>query len=258
MKQTIKFKVRFYLMAALFATMMLMVNQADGSCVWGSFDDSRINYSTGPLTGSDHGVLTDIIESNGGTIAPGTSTLTASYLNSVDVFYTSLLNRSTGTLSASEQTALQDWVAGGGTLIVTADIFPLAAYESFTAHYGITNYVALSGSGVGYTVAPHMLTDNVSQYQYATQSKYQYGPDGLLLGDDGHGNAYMTVFEPSTGFSAGGRILVFGDHNMFTDSYIHSADNEILAANMAKWACVPEPCTMGLLGLGGLLLRRRK
>jgi len=35
---------------------------------------------------------------------------------------------------------------------------------------------------------------------------------------------------------AGGRIVVFGDHNLFTDSMIGLADNLTLATNLVHWA----------------------
>lgn len=247
---------------AAIAALSVLSTWAQASCLWGSFDVSRINYSTGPLTGSSHSVLQGIVAANGGTLAAATPTLTASYLSGVDVFYTSLLSTSSGTLDASEQAALQGWIAGGGTLIVTADIFPLAAYESFTSFYGVTGYTPLTNVGTGSTVAAHAITAGVTTYAYVTESTYTYGGDALLLGNNGLGSDFMIVMEPGTGFTAGGRILVTGDHNMFTDSQIGNLDNTRLANNIAAWACtpVPEPATMAALGIGvcALLRRRRR
>ncbi len=205
-------------------------------CNWGSFDATRINYSSGPLTGGAHTALVGIIVANGGTVISPTPVLDATYLGGVNVFYTSLLSTSTGALSGAEQTALQNWITGGGTLIVTGDIFPLAAYESFTAFYGVTNYTAISGSGNGYPVASHPITAGITSYYFMTECTFTYGTDAMLLGDNGAGSDFMIVMEPGTGFTAGGRILVIGDHNMFTNNYIGTADNTPLANNIAAWA----------------------
>ncbi len=207
-------------------------------CNWGSFDATRINYSAGQLTGSAHTTLVGIIGANGGTVVSPTPLLDAAYLGGVDVFYTSLLHNPNGILSGAEQTALQNWITGGGTLIVTGDIFPLPAYESFTSFYGVTNYISLSHNGTGYPVATHPITTGVTSYYFMTECTFTYGSDAMLLGNNGLGNDFMIVMEPGTGFTAGGRILVIGDHNMFTNSYIGNADNTLLANNIAAWACL--------------------
>ncbi|MFG0317943.1 MAG: DUF4350 domain-containing protein [Planctomycetota bacterium JB042] len=209
-----------------------------GQCVWGSFDASRVNYAGGELVTGNHSTLRSIVTQAGGVLAPSTPTLTSSYLAGVDVFYTSLLSNSTGALSPAEQTALIGWVQGGGTLIVTGDIFPLAAYDSFTAPFGVTNYASISTSATGAPVPPvHPLTDSIAAYRYVTNCTFTYGADAQLLGNDSAGNAFLIVLEPSTGYFGGGRIVVFGDHNMFTDSYIASNDNVALAGNLVDWAC---------------------
>lgn len=239
--------MRLFLMLMILALPGLSTAEA----VWGSFDSSRINYASGTLTGSAHATLRGVIEAAGGTIAPPTSQLTPAYLSGIDVFYTSLLSTSTGALSAAEQSALHDWISSGGVLIVTSDILSLPAYESFTAYYGVTGYTALSHVGTGYPVVTHEITEGVSSYFFNTESTFSYGSDALLLGNNGFGNAFIVVLEPETGFSAGGRILVFGDHNMFTESFINSNDNLVLAGNFAAWACTP-PAALERDTWGGL------
>ena len=229
--------------ACSFLSLFSVLPLAAQNPVWGSFDLARINYSGGTLNGSAHSTLQSIITANGGVIAAPTPTLTSAYLSDKTVFYTSLLNTNTGTLSMGEQAALQNWISNGGTLIVTGDSFPLQAYEAFTSFYGVTNWTSISNTGSGNAVASHAVTLGVNRFQFTTNGTYTYGNDALLLADDGSGTDYCIVMEPATGFTAGGRILVFGDHNMFTDSYITRLDTRRLATNTVLWAHLPPVCT---------------
>ena len=216
---------------------LLLLPALASACVWGCFDATRINYPAGVLYDGDYNILRGYIAGAGGTLALPTTELTSAYLDGVDVFYTSLLSQSTGTLSASEQTALQNWLAGGGTLIVTGDIFPLPAYESFTAFWGVTNWTSIGGNATGPTVNAHPLIAGVSGLYYNTNGSFTYGADALLIAVDTQNNAYAIVMEPSTGFNYGGRILVTGDHNGFTDGSAGNADNMTFMQNFAFWAC---------------------
>lgn len=227
---------RHSFLLALLSLLVLPVF-ASAQCVWGSFDGSRINYAIGPLNGDAHSNLRTIITTNGGSVAPGTPTLTDAYLSTVDVFYTSLLSNANGALSPAEQTSLQNWVAGGGTLIVTADNIP-GAYETFTSAYGVSNYTLVGNINAnGTVVAAHPITSGITTFRYSLEVTFTYGADAMLLGVGATNVDYMIVMEPATGFLAGGRILVTGDHNMFTNSYIGFEDNVALANNVVTWAC---------------------
>ncbi len=217
---------------------------------WGSFDESRINYPGGVFAdGTAHATLRGIVTANGGTIAPATSTLTPAYLSTIDVFYTSLLNNDgVDILSGAERAALQAWIANGGTLICTADIFPVMFYDSFVDAYGVT-FTSISSSGTGTTVGAHPIVAGVSTFSYTTDSTFPNPGTGQILGLNTAGDNFMMVMEPGTGFNVGGRILIFGDHNMFTESFIGNKDNIQLANNMAAWAKAdsgPDPCPWDL------------
>ena len=69
---------------------------AASAATWGSFDTSRMAYAAGALEGSAHDDLRQLIADAGDTVATGTDTLTADYLDGVDVFYTGMLSGGTG------------------------------------------------------------------------------------------------------------------------------------------------------------------
>ncbi|MFG0317944.1 MAG: hypothetical protein ACF8XB_11770, partial [Planctomycetota bacterium JB042] len=165
-----------------------------GQCSWGSFDAARVNDAGGVLTTGAYGTLRSLIANEGGTLAPATPTLTPSYLAGVDVFFTSLLNNSTGALSPAEQAALVAWVEGGGTLVVTGDISPLAAYDSFTAPFGVTGYTAISTVATGAPIPPvHPITASVGTYRYVGNCTFSFGSDAQRLGDDSAGHPFLVV-----------------------------------------------------------------
>ena len=129
------------------------------AAVWGGFDVTRVNYAGGTLDGSAHDSLRALIVANGDSVTAMTSTLTPAYLSGIDIFYTSLARVGGPVLSAAEQAALQAWIASGGTLIVSGDVFNLPFYESFTSFYGVTGYTDLGlAGGATSTVYPHPLT----------------------------------------------------------------------------------------------------
>lgn len=223
----------FLLLATLVFTTPIAAGQ---TCVWGSFDGSRINYADGPLTGVAHGALRGIINANGGTLAPATPTLTAAYLAGIDVFYTAMLSSSSGGLSATELAALQGWLSTGGTLIVTVEYSPLVHYNALMAPYGVS-FAQIAQQGVATVVGNHPITSGVTTIKFAAESEVFFGSNALLLAKGPTQKDFAIVMESSTGFTSGGRILAFGDHNMFTDSYINTNDNVLLAGNMVTWAC---------------------
>ena len=74
-----------------------------------------------------------------------------------------MLSSNTGDLSAAEQTALQAWIEGGGTLIVTAEFVTALgigpAYETFTSVYGVTNYAEVAESDMAALTALRLAVD---------------------------------------------------------------------------------------------------
>ncbi len=221
----------------------------DAGAVWGSFSSTRVAQAEDALdSGSTFQELRAIVACAGGEVGPGTHLLDAGYLDGVDVFFTSRLAANTGSLTPNEQSALGAWIAAGGTLVVTADAAAPAVYDTITAPFGVSGYTAISNAATGDVVAAHPLTDQADGFSYASNVTFTHGPDALLLADDGGGdNPLMAVLEPSTGFTAGGRIVVVGDPDVFTSPRVFGDANQHLAFDVAKWASgfVPTGCVWG-------------
>jgi len=208
-------------------------------CNWGSFDASRTNYANAPLTGSVHTVFAGIINTAGGTVVSPTPVLTPGYLSGVDVFFTSLLDSTNGHLSAAEQSALKAWVAGGGTLIVTADYINISATDTFTQSYGIGYTNQQANVAAATTVGAHSQIAGVNVIDYAATVSINHGPDAQVLAIDENGLDFLIVMEPATGFVGGGRVVIWGDHSTLVNGLIGNADNAAFAINLVKWACSP-------------------
>ncbi len=234
---------------ALVAGLLLSAPSEAGAAAWGSFDSSRIAYSTGSLMGPVHGDLRAIIEANGDTVEAPTDVLTPEYLADIDVFYTGMLSDGTGpsagdlgTLSLDERAALQDWISDGGTLIITPDSngfdgpWPMV-YESWTADYGVTNYSFNFGPGTGSPIVEHPITTDVDNYSLDGTASFEFPGEGYLLGTAlAPEDPLVVVFEPASGFLEGGRMLIVADHNALTNNFLALDDNTALAENIVGWA----------------------
>lgn len=219
------------------------------AAVWGSFSASRIAYASGSLDGDVHAQLRGYITANGDARATPTDELTPEYLSAIDVFYTSMLSDGTGptagalgTLSLDEQAALTDFIAGGGTLIITPDSngfdgpFPIV-YDSWTADYGVTGYTFVFGPGVGQTILDHPITAGLNSYSLDGTTTFTVPASGQILGTAVEPDApLLVVFEPASGFDVGGRMLVVADHNVLTDGLLDDLGNQQLAQNIVMWA----------------------
>ena len=213
-----------------------VTDQKVGPPVWGCFDASRINYPGGVLNGgSQHTTMAGLITTNGGQLALPTPVLSASYLSTIDVFYTSLLTNNGIPLSPTEQTELAIWLNGGGTLIVTADIFNQVGYASFTSSLGINSFTTGPGNSPATTVAAHPITAGVATAAFTSSSTFNVPLDALRIMNDGL-VPFACVFDASTNHAGPGRAAVFGDHNMFTNTFIAQNDNLQLAINLILWA----------------------
>jgi cysteine-rich repeat protein len=168
-------------------------------------------------------------------LAPSISELSTATLDGTDVFYTSLL-RDGDVLSTDEQSALFDWLYTGGTLIVTGDTLALDFYTSFTAAFGVDLYVAVGNNGVGTIVADHPLTASVTTLLYVSNASFAFDANAVELAQSAEGYVLAAVIEPDPESCTTGRILVLGDHHMFTDTYVSEQDNLQFLRNVVQWA----------------------
>lgn len=237
---------------------------AASAVVVGSFDSTRVLERRVLNDGADRDVLRAAIAGGGHVIAPTTGTLSASYLNGLDVFYTSVLGfgSSSSVLSAGEQTALFDWVTAGGILLSTGETpFFRAAYESVLNPFGI---------------------DLVSQAA-AVQSQWVNDPSidllgngvaGADLGDSGTGvisSGMSTVLALNSGNTVGlsaqigsGLVVAIGDSNFLDDQLINPAGRQFfLNVLEAEVSPIPLPAgfllmlsAIGVAGVGAGLRKR--
>ncbi|MGH1347680.1 MAG: DUF4350 domain-containing protein [Nannocystales bacterium] len=231
------------------ATLFLLAPSSVSAAEWGSYGPARMAYPAGALSGTAHDDLRAAIEAAGDGVAAPTDALTAEYLDGVDVFYTGMLSGGTGpmagelgTLSNPESDALESWIGAGGTLVVTVDSTGLpgdmfaTVYESWGALFGMDTVAFVTNEGMAAPAGVHPLTAGVAQYSWVNHTTFELGDDAQVLGDSAAGETFLAVLEPSSGFAAGGRVVVIGDHNFFTDNFIATADNAVLAANLIQWA----------------------
>jgi MYXO-CTERM domain-containing protein len=234
---------------ALLLAPLTLAPRSAAAAVWGSFSASRIAYASGSLDGDVHAQLRGYITANGDARATPTDVLTPEYLSAIDVFYTAMLSDGTGptagapgTLSLDEQAALTDFIAGGGTLIITPDSngfdgpFPIV-YDSWTADYGVTDFTFVFGPGDGQPIIDHPITAGLDSYSLDGTTTFTVPASGQILGTAVEPDApLLVVFEPASGFDVGGRMLVVADHNVLTDGLLDDLGNQQLAQNIVMWA----------------------
>ncbi len=245
----------------LVAITLIFSVSANAGIVVGSFDSSRINYAGGAFETGFYSVLRNDLANRGDSIQT-ISSITASNLQGVDVFYTSLLSTSTGGLSVSEQSALVAWVNGGGTLFTAGDVLNWqAVFNTFLNPFGIN----MSTDATPYSVGSGTIVDTsnpiingpnglVTSFDYATSGVYDAGAYNTFA-TDSIGNAIL--IQQAFGL---GQVVAIGDHNLFTDTYIGLNEETLFLNVLDSSTAVPVPAAVWLLGSGllGLLGVARK
>ena len=144
-------------------------------------------------------------------------------------------------LSSAEQDAVQTWVSDGGTLIITADISREAVYLAFAAPYGVTSFTNTSNNAATPN-GSHQLLGGVSSIAYQDGVYFSLNltePLSVLAVTSSTAEPWMLVQEVCGESNGLGRVLIVGDHNLFTDTYIGNADNVRFLQNIIVWAQTP-------------------
>lgn len=222
-----------------FAIASILLSSTAGAADWGSFDSSRINYANGVFTTGGYADLRAKVQAAGGSIAPATNLLTPQYLDSIDVFFTSMLDLATGVLTNNEQAALIEWVKCGGTLVVSAEYFTITANDSFLKPFGITTADSGNPAGMAVPTMNHPLVTNVPSLSYSGDAVLTLGSGVQILMKNPDSNAFAAVVDgtPEVGI---GRVFAMGDHGPFLDG--GSVNGGQFRQNLVQWADTPLPC----------------
>jgi len=277
----------FHRRAVLPFFVVLTINLSLQAGVIGTFSTDRDDlYGLFNLyEGAFSGHMQDAVTNDGHELFNLDAGINASSLEQVDLVYLPLTQYNEQILSATEVTALQNFVTNGGNLVIQSDY---EGYSNLLGAYGIVQNTLNVGSGVTTTVSTDYapLTDGphgtVSSLSTAVASSFTMPAGGYSL--DTYGT--VGVMHGDAGLSTGsGHLVVLGDINTFdgpgnTDGYT-SNDGGTLWRNILALSDldpsspgdngnelppisqVPEPGTMSLLilsfiCLGGAVGTKRK
>jgi hypothetical protein len=236
----------------------------------GGFDLGR----GGPYSISDGSYTADIrtVLSNmfAGTTFSGSGTLTPAYLSNVDLLIVTTAysnSQEISPLSPAEQTALYDYVLGGGNALILgerADFSPLTN-PTLLGPFGLTitgatladpDATVIDPGAAPFTAGPFGTVTSVS-----TTNPGWFGDVGLattvaLLDSNGQP---VLAYAPENTFGIGsGRVIFSADSDIYTE-------NLALILNSFDYLSVqvPEPSSIALAMLGGLAvaaaaIRRRR
>lgn len=227
----------------------------------GNYMQPARNSLTMPGNFGPGGIIADSV-----TILPDiTGTITASKLAAVDVFITSGVYTS---FSLAEATVVRDFVTGGGSLIFYGDVGVNFGDEANTMSsvFGITFSTDDFTDSPSVTInepthptidGPFGTSQFALDYTGSVIAQTNALTIATLSSGPSSGRPFMVVQDSSTGFPGTGRAIWFCDTNILADNFDLYTANEVLFLNTFTYA-IPEPATVCLLGLGGLVLRRKR
>ncbi|MBY9009762.1 MAG: hypothetical protein KGD74_07855 [Candidatus Lokiarchaeota archaeon] len=157
--------------------------------------------------------------------------LTSSNLAPYDVLFLALSNVN---FTASEITAVTNWINNGGSLLLTGETTGLNEYNlrvnDLLVNFDLKMNTTASGSGTAtYTVA-HPTLEGCSQISTSAPGKIVYDGEAFPIWGADADNIFVAGQEYGNG-----RILLFSDLAPLRDSSIMSFDNLQYAINAVNW-----------------------
>jgi PEP-CTERM motif len=248
-----------------------------GGVVVGGFDAARGGFES-LAPGEDSALANDISSAYPGTTFSFTSTLTPAFLSGVQVVILGVATTDFSAitpLSASEQSALGNFVLGGGTALIFADNSTFAsnapaANASLVNPFGVTITGTLNGAQTapiinpsGPLTSPYPVTSFFGNYT----GYFNDVGAGTVLANWGTDEPAIDYFAPGVLGPHSGAVVLFGDSDAMVagDALTTSNRNLILNAFGTYQTSVPEPSSLAMLivGVSGVgvtarLSRRRR
>jgi hypothetical protein len=148
-----------------------------------------------------------------------------------------------GALSSSEIDNLETYVATGRRAVFVGDNHFWADWNNQILSVAGGSFTGGIYTGETAPAIPHPLTANVDLVDVVSAG---LADGGISVFDQN----FATLWGPND------NLLTILDLSLFTNDDIMDADNHTFVSNTAQWLATPEPGTLALLALGGVLLRR--